>query len=138
MGITKKYLDELTHKVIGCAIEVHKQFGPGLLESVYEKCFLRELNLRGISNTSQICVSLNYKGLFLDAELRLDVLVEDILCVELKAQDGLLPIHDAVLLSYMQMLQKPKGILLNFHCVNIFKEGQKTLVNNLFSLLPEE
>ena len=138
MRITKKYLDELTYIVIGCAIEVHKQLGPGLLESVYEKCFLRELNLRGISSVGQICVPLNYKGLPLDTELRLDVLVEDVLCVELKAQDGLLPIHDAVLLSYMQMLQKPKGILINFHCVNIFKEGQKTLVNNLFSLLPEE
>ena len=138
MRITKKYLDELTYIVIGCAIEVHKQLGPGLLESVYEKCFLRELNLREISSVGQICVPLNYKGLPLDTELRLDVSVEDILCVELKAQDGLLPIHDAVLLSYMQMLQKPKGILINFHCVNIFKEGQKTLVNNLFSLLPEE
>jgi GxxExxY protein len=69
--------------------------------------------------------------------LRLDVLIEDVICVELKAQEGLLPIHDAVLLSYMQMLNKPKGILINFHSVNIFKEGQKTLVNNLFSLLPE-
>jgi len=79
-----------------------------------------------------------YKGVELDTELRLDVLVEEILCVELKAQEGLLPIHDAVLLSYMQMLQKPKGILINFHCVNIFKDGQKTLVNRLFSELPEE
>jgi len=70
--------------------------------------------------------------------LRLDTLVEDILCVELKAQEGILPVHDAILLSYMQMLQKPKGILINFHCINIFKEGQKTLVNNLFALLPEE
>jgi len=138
MQITKKYLNELTYKIIGCAIEVHKQLGPGLLESVYEKCFLRELDLQGIPNKSQIWVPLEYKGLQLDTELRLDVLVEDILCVELKAQDGLLPIHDAVLLSYMQMLQKPKGILINFHCVNIFKEGQKTLVNNLFTLLPEE
>ncbi|HKB44182.1 MAG TPA: GxxExxY protein [Chitinophagaceae bacterium] len=138
MGITKKYLNELTYKVIGCAIEVHKHLGPGLLESVYEKCFLRELDLRGIENKKQIWVPLEYKGLLLDTELRLDVLVEDILCVELKAQEGLLPIHDAILLSYMQMLQKPKGILINFHCVNIFKEGQKTLVNNLFSLLPEE
>jgi len=138
MRITKKYLNELTYRVIGCAIEVHKHLGPGLLESVYEKCFLRELNLQGIANKSQNWVPLEYKGLQLDTELRLDVLVEDILCVELKAQEGLLPIHDAVLLSYMQMLQKPKGILINFHCVNIFKEGQKTLVNNLFSLLPEE
>ena len=99
---------------------------------------MRELNVRGLTNKSQIWVSLEYKGLLLDTELRLDVLVEDLLCVELKAQEGLLPIHDAILLSYMQMLQKPKGILINFHCVNIFKEGRKTLVNNLFSLLPEE
>ncbi len=138
MGITKRYLNELTYRVIGCAIEVHKHLGPGLLESVYEKCFLRELGLRGISSISQIWVPIEYKGLHLDAELRLDVLVEDILCVELKAQECVLPIHDAILLSYMQMLQKPKGILINFHCVNIFKDGQKTLVNNLFSILPDE
>ena len=138
MPITKKYLNELTYKVIACAIEVHKYLGPGLLESVYEKCFLRELALRGLAFRNQCWVPLQYKGLELDTELRLDVLVEDILCVELKAQDCLLPIHDAVLLSYMRMLEKPKGILINFHCLNIFKEGQKTLVNNLFSLLPED
>ena len=138
MEITKKYLNELTYKVIGCAIELHKHLGPGLFESVYEKCFLKELEIRKIVYKNQLWVPVDYKGLHLDTELRLDVLVEDILCVELKAQEGLLPIHDAVLLSYMQMLQKPKGILINFHCVNIFKEGQKTLVNNLFSLLPEE
>jgi len=138
MRLTKKYLNELTYRVIGCAIEVHKQLGPGLSESVYEKCFLRELNLREIENRSQIWTPLNFKGLLLDSELRLDVLIEEILCVELKAREGLLPIHDAILLSYMQMLQKPKGILINFHCLNIFKEGQRTLVNNLFALLPDE
>jgi len=138
MQITTKYLNVLTYKVIGCAIEVHKQLGPGLLESIYERCFLRELAIQRISFRNQIWVPLQYKGLELDTELRLDVLVEEILCVELKAQEGLLPIHDAVLLSYMHMLQKPKGILINFHCVNIFKEGQKTLVNNLFSILPGE
>jgi GxxExxY protein len=135
---TKKYLDKLTYKIIGCAIEVHRQLGPGLLESVYEKCFLRELELQGIAFKNQVWVPLEYKGLKLDAELRLDVLVEDLICVELKAQEGLLPVHDAVLLSYMEMLQKPKGILINFHCVNIFKHGQKTLVNSLFSSLPDE
>ena len=137
MLITKKYLNELTYQVVGCAIEVHKHLGPGLLESVYEKCFLRELSLRNIAYQNQIWTPLEYKGMLLDTELRLDVLVEDILCVELKTQQGLLPIHEAILLSYMQMLQKPKGILINFHCVNIFKEGQRTLVNSLFSLLPE-
>ena len=138
MQVTKKYLNDLTYKVIGCAIEVHKLIGPGLLESVYEKCFLKELQLRSIAYKNQVWTPLEYKGLQLETELRLDVLVEDVLCVELKAQEGLLPIHEAVLLSYMQMLQKPKGILINFHCLNIFKEGQKTLVNNLFSILPDE
>src|SRR5690349_4811701 len=115
MKITKRYLNDLTYKAIGCAIEIHKHVGPGLLESVYEKCFLRELNLRGLSYKNQLWVPVHYNGLNLDTELRLDVLVEDILCVELKAQEGLLPIHDAILLSYMQMLQKPKGLLINFH-----------------------
>lgn len=136
--LTKKYLDDLTYRVIGCAIEVHKMLGPGLLESVYEKCLLKELELRGIRYRNQLWVPLDYKGLKLNSELRLDILVEEVLCVELKAQNDFLPIHDAVLLSYMQMLQKPKGILINFHCVNIFKEGQRTLVNNLFALLPDK
>jgi GxxExxY protein len=136
--VTKKYLNELTYKIIGCAIEVHKQLGPGLLESVYEKCFLHELALRDIAYRKQVWVPLDYKGLKVETELRLDVLVEEILCVELKAQEGFLPIHEAIVLSYMQMLQKPKGIIINFHCVNIFKEGPRTLVNNLFSSLPDE
>jgi GxxExxY protein len=138
MNITKKYLNELTYSILGCAIEVHKFLGPGLLESVYEKCFLKELSIRGIKYQNQLWVPISYKGIELDTELRLDVLIEDVICVELKAQEGLLPIHDAVLLSYMQMLNKPKGILINFHSVNIFKEGQKTLVNNLFAVLPED
>ena len=117
---------------------MHRHLGPGLLESVYEKCFMKELELRGIEYRNQIWVPLEYKGLKLDTELRLDIMVEDILCLEMKAQEGFLPIHDAILLSYMQMLQKPKGVLINFQCVNIFKEGQRTLVNKLFSLLPEE
>jgi len=137
MKATKKYLNEVTYKIIGCAIEVHKHLGPGLLESVYEKCFLRELTLREMAFKNQLWVPIQYKGLELDTELRLDVLVDDLLCVELKAQEGLLPIHDAILLSYMQMLQKPKGVLINFHCVNIFKEGQRTLVNDLFAMFPD-
>jgi GxxExxY protein len=75
MQKTKKYLNDLTYKVIGCAIEVHKALGPGLLESLYEKCFLRELSLHGIQYTSQRSVTLEYKGLKMDTELRFDVLV---------------------------------------------------------------
>ncbi|MDP4263164.1 MAG: GxxExxY protein [Bacteroidota bacterium] len=138
MKITKKYLDELTYKVIGCAIEVHKQLGPGLIESVYEKCFAKELELKGLQYKRQLWVPLEYKGMEIKTELRLDVLVEDILCVELKANEEFLPIHDSILLTYMRMLLKPKGILINFNCVNIFKEGQRTLVNDLFAALPNQ
>jgi GxxExxY protein len=138
MQTSQKYLSELTFKVIGCAIEVHRNIGPGLLESVYEKCFLRELVLRGIQYKDQLRIPLEYKGIYLDAELRCDVLIEDILLVEIKAIEGFLPVHEAVLLTYMRLLEKPKGILINFHCLNIFKEGQKTLVNELFAGLPKE
>lgn len=138
MRITKKYINELAYKIIGCAIEVHKHLGPGLLESVYEKCFLRELEIQGLKYRSQITVPLNYKGLKIDTELRLDVLVEDLICVELKAQDGLLPLHEAIVLSYMFMLEQPKGLLINFRCLNIFKEGQKAFVNKNFSFFPDE
>ena len=99
MEVTKKYLNDLTYEVIGCAIQVHKQLGPGLLESVYEKCFLRELAINAIEFRSQVSVPIEYKGLLLDAELRYDVMVENSLVVELKAIDGFLPVHDAILLN---------------------------------------
>jgi len=137
MAVSKKQMNELSYNIIGAAIEVHKHLGPGLLEGIYEKCFLKELELRDIRYASQVSAPIVYKGLSLDTELRLDLLVEDILCVELKAQQQLLPVHEAIMLSYMQLLQKPKGILINFHCNNIFREGQKTLVNSLFSKLPD-
>jgi GxxExxY protein len=94
--------------------------------------------LQGIKYKQQLWVPIEYKGIEVETELRLDVLVEDILCVELKSMDDLHPIHDAVLLSYMRMLKKPKGLLINFNCINIFKEGQKTLVNELYAALEKE
>ncbi len=137
MRITQKYLDELSYKIIGCAIEVHKHLGPGLLESVYEKCFIHELGLKQLHYMSQQKVPVTYKDLRLDAELRFDVLVENLIIVELKSIDGILPIHQAVLLTYLKMLSKPKGIIINFNCTNIFKEGQKTLVNEYYAALPQ-
>jgi len=130
--MTKKYLDELTYKIIGAAIEVHKQLGPGLLESVYHKCLKRELMLREILYASELIVKVNYKGIELDTELRCDLLVEDAIVVELKAVDAIAPVHEAQLLTYMKLLEKPKGILINFNCYNLFDNGQKTFVNELF------
>jgi len=133
--ISQKYLNDLTYALIGCAIEVHKELVPGLLESVYHKCYLAELSDRGIKFSSQLSVPVIYKGKQLDTELRLDVLAENIIIVELKAVEALHPLYDAQLLTYMKLLQKPKGLLINFNCTNIFKEGQKTMVNELFALL---
>ena len=137
MQITQKYLDELSYRIIGCAIEVHKQLGPGLLESVYEKCFIRELELKGLNYVSQRIIPINYKGIQLDGELRFDVLVENLIVTELKAMEGILPVHEAIVLTYMRMLEMPKGLIINFHCTNIFKEGQKTLVNEYYAALPK-
>ena len=138
MLITQEYIDELTYKIIGCAIEVHRHLGPGLIESVYERCFIRELTLSHLDFKRQILFPIHYKGIDLDAELRLDVLVNDLILVELKAIDGLLPIHEAQLLTYMKFLNLPKGILINFNCLNIFSQGQKTLVNELYAALPKQ
>lgn len=138
MRITKKYINDLAYKIIGYAIEVHKYLNTGLLVRIYEKCFLRELELQELPYIAQVIVPLNHKGLKIDTELRLDVLGENLICVELKAQDGPLPVHDAILLSYMHMPEQPKGLLINFRCVNIFKDGQKAFVNRHFSSFPDE
>ena len=135
---SQKQVDALSYKIIGCAIEVHKRLGPGLLESTYEKCFERELALAGLYFTRQTKVPISYKGLSPDAELRLDLLVEDMIIVELKSTEGLLPIHESILLTYMKLMQKPKGILINFNSIKIFKSGQKTLVNEFYAALPDK
>ena len=135
--LTKKFLTDLTYTLLGASIEVHKELGPGLLESVYEKCYKKELMLRGINFQSQLYVPICYKGVELDTELRLDLLVENVMVVELKAMDAIAPIHQAQLLTYMRLLEKPKGLRINFNCTNVFKEGQKTMVNDLYALLPE-
>lgn len=134
--MTQKYLNELTRTIIGAAIEVHKELGPGLLESIYEKCLAHVLIEKGLQLNVQQKVPLVFRGLYLDCDLRFDLLVEDLIIVEIKAVDGLLPIHDAQLLTYLKLLEKPKGILINFNYTNIFKEGQKTMVTGLFASLP--
>ena len=138
MKITKKYVDQVSYRVLGCAIEVHSRLRAGLLESVYQKCFIRELILQGLRWETQRQVPLNYKGFLLDADLRYDVLVEDILIVEIKAVEAIAPVHEAQVLTYMRLLEKPKGLIINFNCTNIFREGQRTLVNEIYSGLPNE
>ena len=107
--------DGLTEKIIGAALEVHKDKGPGLVESIYEWCFLRELELRQLSAENQRIVRIHYKGFTRDETLRFDVLIEQCVLVEAKAVEQVLPVHKAQLLSYMKLLDVPVGLLINFH-----------------------
>lgn len=105
----------LTEHIIGAAVEVHRDKGPGLLETIYEWCLLRELELRNLSTLSQRAVVIEYKGARREELLRFDVLVEGCVLVEAKAVDKVLPIHKAQLLSYMKLLDVPLGLLINFN-----------------------
>ena len=105
----------LTETIIAAAIEVHRDKGPGLIESIYEWCLLKELELRGLECVSQKSVVIEYKGFTREEPLRFDVLVEGCVLVEAKAVEKVLPIHKAQLLSYMKLLNVPVGLLINFH-----------------------
>jgi GxxExxY protein len=107
--------DDLSRQAIGAAIEVHRLKGPGLIESIYERCLMRELELRGIGTVNQRLVRIEYKGLVFEEPLRFDVLVEGCLLLELKCVQEVLPIHKAQLLSYMKLLDIPLGLIINFH-----------------------
>jgi GxxExxY protein len=114
-----KKADQFSHAAIGAAIEVHRLKGPGLLESIYEKCMIRELGLRGIAVVNQNLVKIEYKGLVFEEHLRFDVLVEKCLLLELKPVQEILPIHKAQLLSYMKLLDIPIGLIINFHEIKL-------------------
>ncbi len=107
--------DQLSGLVIGAAIEVHRLKGAGLIESIYEKCLMRELDLAKIAAINQRLVRIEYKGLVFDEPLRFDMLVEGCLLLELKCVQSILPIHKAQLLSYMKLLDVPLGLIINFH-----------------------
>lgn len=122
--------NELSHEIIGAALEVHKALGPGLLESAYDECLARELELRGVPFQRQVSLPVTYKGLAVDAGYRLDLLVADLVIVELKAVDQLLPIHDAQVLTYLRLSGRRLGMLINFNEVKL-KDGIKRIVLGL-------
>lgn len=105
----------LTQKIIAAAIEVHRDKGPGLIETIYEWCLLKELGLRGLACVNQKSVRVEYTGFMREEPLRFDVLVEGCVLVEAKAVEKVLPVHKAQLLSYMKLLDVPLGLLINFH-----------------------
>jgi GxxExxY protein len=121
--------DEITEKIIGCAIEVHRALGPGLLESAYEECLCYELSQIGLNFERQVQLPIVYKDVRLDCGYRMDLVVEDLIIVEIKSVTALLPIHNAQLLSYLKLYGKTVGLLLNFHSPTL-KGGLKRIVND--------
>ena len=129
--------DKITETIIGCGIEVHKILGPGLLESAYEECLCYELSQKNLSFQRQADLPVIYKGIRLNCGYRMDLVVENLVIVEIKAVEKLLPIHEAQLLSYLKLYNKSVGLLLNFH-TSVLKNGLKRIVNNFqnFSASP--
>src|SRR5205823_18872 len=114
--------EQLTEQIIGAAIEVHRELGPGLLESAYEQCFCHELHLRGVAFQCQVDLPVKYKGLGLECGYRIAVLVEDTVVVELKCIEQISPIHHAQLLTYLRLSGKKVGLLINFN-ESVLKNG---------------
>jgi len=114
----------ITERIIGCAIEVHKELGPGLLESAYEECLFFELKRMGLNTQRQVPVPIVYKDIKLECGYRIDILVEDRVIVELKTVDAFAPVHEAQILTYMKFAQKEIGLLINFN-TTLLKNGIK-------------
>ena len=121
--------NQISEAILGGAIEVHRELGPGLLESAYEQCLCHELSLRGLAFRRQVDLPVQYKGIKLDCGYRMDIVVQDLVVVELKAVDELLPLRQAQLLTYLKLSGLSLGLLINFN-VPLLKEGIKRIVHN--------
>lgn len=125
----KLVFEGLTEKIIGAAIEVHRVLGPGLLESAYEECLCHELHLRDLKFQRQLALPVSYKGINLDCGYRVDVLVEDAVVLELKCVEHIAPVHEAQLLTYLKLLDKRVGLIVNFHVSALTRGGIVRKVN---------
>ncbi|MGG5209046.1 GxxExxY protein [Chryseobacterium sp. MIQD13] len=134
--MTKKEVTQLSYEITGFAIKVHKTLGPGLLESIYEECLKIELIKNGYDVKQQLYVPINYEGVQIETKLVVDLLVNDSIILKLKAVEEILPIHEAQLLTYMKVLKKPQGLLINFFTNNITK-SLRPFINEYFKELPD-
>ena len=135
MEITQKHINELTYKITGACIEVHKIVGPGLFENVYHECLKREFQLMNLKFKSELEIPLNYKDSIINCKVRCDFLIEDQIILEIKSVTDFNDIHIAQTLNYMNLLKVPKAILVNFNVNNLYHEGHKTFVSRYFSQL---
>jgi GxxExxY protein len=127
--LDRDYLNSLSKQILDASIEMHRNLGPGLLESVYETCFCKELKLRRVSCIRQVPVPIVYKNEVLDADFKIDLLVENEIIIELKAVEILLPVHKAQLLTYLKLADKKLGFLINFNVPKLV-DGFNRMVNN--------
>lgn len=135
MELTKKYINELTYRIVGACIEVHKIVGPGLYEDVYHKCLKREFDLLGLKYISELEIPLIYKELNIDCKVKCDFLIEDVIVLEIKSVEEFHKIHKAQTINYMNLLKVPKSILVNFNVYNLYNDGTETYVSKDFERL---
>jgi len=129
-NMNEKQYNKLTNVIIGAAIEVHRQMGPGLLESVYEECLLFELAERGIKAERQVKLPLRYKGIKLDKYFYVDIIVENEILIELKVVEDILSVHEVQLVTYLKLANKKLGLLINFHEA-VLSHGIKRKINGM-------
>jgi GxxExxY protein len=125
----KEQLENIAKKVVNASFQVHKIMGPGLLESIYELCLIKELNIQGLNVANQVVIPLKYKEYELSKEFRIDILVENEIIIEIKAVEILLPVHEAQLILYLKLANRRIGFLINFN-VPLIKDGIHRFVNN--------
>jgi len=127
--MNKEILNALSKEILIASIDVHKEMGPGLLESVYQQCLAKELSLRSIKLSTMVPIPLQYKGYILNKDYVIDILVEDEIILELKSVEAILPVHEAQIISYLKLADKRLGFLINFN-VPLLKDGFRRFVNN--------
>ena len=129
--MTKTEVTQLSYDIVGCAIKVHKELGPGLLESIYELCLAYELKEKGHLVNQQVTTKINYGKIEIETPLKVDLLVNETIIIEIKTVEKLLPVHQAQLMTYRKILKKPQGLLINFYTENITK-SMVPLINEYF------
>lgn len=135
MEITQKYINELTYKITGACIEVHKIVGPGLFENVYHECLKKEFDLLEIKYQSELEIPFNYKDKIIACKVKCDFLIENQIVLEIKSVSDFNNVHRAQTMNYMNLLKVPKAILVNFNVNNLYHEGHETFVSRYFAKL---
>lgn len=135
---TQKFINDLSYKIIGACIEVHKQVGPGLYEDVYHQCLEKEFDLLELQYKSELEIPLHYKGQEINCKLKCDFLIEDSIVLEIKSVSEIHRIHKAQTINYMNLLKVPRSILINFNVINVYHEGYQSFASQSFQNLPKE